>query len=91
MSDSGAYSLEFTDSARDDLKKLDRVIASRIYKKLMWLAENVEAIDHESLTGNLANYYKYRIGDYRVIYDLDWEGRIVIVAVIGHRSRVYDE
>jgi len=55
MSDSGAYSLEFTDSARDDLKKLDRVIASRIYKKLMWLAENVEAIDHESLTGNLAN------------------------------------
>ena len=42
------------------------------------------------LTGKLKGYYRYRIGDYRVIYRIDDDGRLVIVVLITHRSKAYD-
>jgi mRNA interferase RelE/StbE len=42
------------------------------------------------LTGKLKGYYRFRIGDYRVIYRVDDDGRLVIVALITHRSKAYD-
>ena len=33
--------------------------------------------------------YKIRVGDYRIVLDVDWEGRILYVLTVGHRSTVY--
>jgi mRNA interferase RelE/StbE len=64
---------------------------SRIIKKIDWLAENFDAIDPLGLTGNLAGFYKLRVGDYRLIYEpIDTETQIIIVR-IGHRSEIYDK
>lgn len=41
------------------------------------------------LVGDLNGYYKYRVGDYRIVYSFDSEK--VIVLTIAHRSAVYDE
>ena len=91
MTDSKGYALEFTEPAQDDLRQLDTKTGKRIFKKLTWLATNAENVNHTALTGQWAGYYRWRIGDYRAIYELDADGRILIVAVIGHRREVYDE
>ncbi len=43
----------------------------------------------KSLTGKLKGRYRYRIGDYRVIYRIDDDGRLVIIALIVHRGKAY--
>jgi mRNA interferase RelE/StbE len=91
MTESNAYRLEFTEAAQDDLRKLDAKIGRRIFKKLQWLAANAEEVSHFALTGQWSGFYRYRIGDYRAIYELDTNGQLLIVAVIGHRREVYDE
>jgi len=91
MPDNQGYTLEVTADAKEDLRNLDKKNAVRIVKKLRWLAENVLQVKHEALTGQWAGYYRWRIGDYRAIYELDHEGRILIVAIIGHRREIYDE
>jgi mRNA interferase RelE/StbE len=42
------------------------------------------------LKGELSGYYRYRVGDYRVIYEIDEDSNIVTVVFIQHRSRVYE-
>jgi mRNA interferase RelE/StbE len=42
------------------------------------------------LKGELSGYYRYRVGDYRVIYEIDEHSRVVKVVFIEHRSRVYE-
>ncbi len=85
------YVLQITPAAKADLQKIDRKNAERIVKKLRWLAVNVEDVNHAALTGQWTGYYRYRIGDYRAIYELDTDGHILLVAIIGHRREVYDE
>lgn len=91
MPDNQPYTLEITPEVRDDLRRIDKTNSERIIKKLRWLAENATEVNHEALKGQWTGYYRWRIGDYRAIYELDHPGRILIVAVIGHRREVYDE
>jgi mRNA interferase RelE/StbE len=91
MSDEQSYRLELTPEAKEDLRKIDKTNAERIVKKLRWLAENAAQVNHEALTGQWSGYYRWRIGDYRAIYQLDHAGRVLLAAVIGHRREVYDE
>ena len=62
------YQVLFLEDAERDLKQLDLTIAKRIYKRIQWLADNFEHIQPESLTGEWARFFKFRVGDYRVIY-----------------------
>jgi mRNA interferase RelE/StbE len=66
-----SYELELRPEVKDDFKQLDKVIATRVLKKLQWLSEQGEQVEHQSLAANLAGFYKLRIGDYRVIYKLE--------------------
>jgi len=68
---------------------LDRPVASRIYRKLVWLADNFERIRPEPLKAELVHYFKLRAGDYRAIYEVVHDSRVIIVLRIGHRSEVY--
>lgn len=86
------YQLFITDRARDNLKKINRKTADRIVTKMEWVAENVHHVLHYALKGKeWDGYFRWRIGNYRAIYALDHEGRLVILAVVRHRSKVYDK
>jgi len=76
-------------SALDDLKRLDKPVARRVLARLDWLVANFEAISPETLTGDLAGLHKFRIGDYRVIYQLLTEENVLLVHAVGHRRDVY--
>jgi mRNA interferase RelE/StbE len=86
-----SYRLEFADDALNGLKKLDKSVAKRILKKVSWLADNADTVPHIALTGRWSDYFKLRVGDYRVIYSLDQNGRLIIVMVVGHRREIYDD
>lgn len=56
--------------------------------KLQWLAENVDTIRHETLTGPWKGVFKLRVGAWRALYTREANGRMV-VHFVRHRREVY--
>ena len=83
------YRVEFVPQAESDLAHLSRPIAQRVLKRLRWLAENLDAISPEPLSGQWRGVFKLRVGDYRVLYTFDEAKQEIIVHLVGHRSDVY--
>lgn len=87
-----AWAVEFDPDAVRDLKKLDKQVQSRI---LGFLRERVSLLDNprqlgEPLAGaKLGNYWKYRVGDWRLICDLEDRRIVVRVLRVGNRREVY--
>ncbi|MBI5029527.1 MAG: type II toxin-antitoxin system RelE/ParE family toxin [Chloroflexi bacterium] len=79
------------DEAERDLKQLDKSVAKRIYKRLRWLEENFERIVPEPLSGPLSDSYKFRVGDYRVLYDIVRKDKVLLIHRVRHRRDVYKE
>jgi mRNA interferase RelE/StbE len=87
-----AFEVEFDPDALKELKKLDRPIQQRL---VGFLRQRVAQLDNpreigEALSGaRLGNYWKYRVGDWRIICDIQ-DARIVVrVLRIGNRREVY--
>ena len=84
--------IEFDPGALDDLKKLDRPVQQRL---VGFLRQRVATLDNprsigEALSGaRLGNYWKYRVGDWRIICELQDERIVVRVLRIGNRRDVY--
>ena len=86
-----AWTIEVTETAKKSLGKLDRATAKRIRDFLrLRLAEldNPRQLG-KPLHGSFDNYWSYRVGDYRILCDLQDNKLIVLVVEIGHRSDVY--
>lgn len=83
------YDVRILDEPAAEMARLDKVTSARILKKVKWLAENVEQIRPERLRGDLADFMKLRVGDYRVLYEILPEENSLIVHKVGHRSEVY--
>jgi mRNA interferase RelE/StbE len=84
-----SYSVSFESESIADLDNLDQVVRLRILNKIEWLSVNFERITPISLTGQWSGFYKLRVGDYRVIYELDVEKQLIIIIRIGHRREIY--
>ena len=69
------------------LKKQDRYIENRLRKGLEKLKTKNPFHYLEHFVGQ--DYYKYRIGDYRALIDIDFKNKILKVQVLDHRSRIY--
>ena len=83
------YSVEFTSSARKDLKKLD-IYTQKII--LLWLNKHLEGCANprvygKPLAANRAGQWRYRIGDYRVIAKIEDSILKVLVIAVGHRKK----
>ena len=87
-----AWRIEFDDSSRKTLKKLDAQIAIRITK---FLRERVAPLENPRLIGEalqgskLGEFWKYRVGDYRIIARIEDEAVRILVVRIGNRREVY--
>ncbi len=87
-----AWRVEFDAGAKRDLEKVDKTIALRITK---FLRERVGQLDDprsigEALKGSrLGDFWRYRVGDYRIICDLQNQRLLVLVLRIGHRREIY--
>jgi mRNA interferase RelE/StbE len=83
------YHIRILPAAARELARLDKSVGTRIVRRLRWLAENLENIRPEPLSGDLARLFKLRVGDYRVIYEIFSKEMVIIVHSIAHRRDVY--
>ncbi|ACX96453.1 type II toxin-antitoxin system RelE family toxin [Halothiobacillus neapolitanus] len=87
-----AWQIEFDDASKKDLAKLDKQIARRITE---FLRERVTVLDDprsigEALKGSkLGAFWKYRVGDYRIIASIEDGALRILVVKIGNRKDVY--
>jgi mRNA interferase RelE/StbE len=87
-----AYRVEFDPEALKDLKKLDKPIQQRLLgflKTRVAVLENPRDIGEALAGARLGNYWKYRVGDWRIICDIQDDRIIVRVLRIGNRRDVY--
>lgn len=86
-----AWRIDYADSAKSQLRKMDRQTARRIVD---YMDERVARLDDprslgKALSGPLGAFWRYRVGDVRVICDIQDGALRVLVVRIGHRKEVY--
>lgn len=78
--------------AQKDLRSLDKKIAQRIVLKVQSYTNATDPlVEAKRLSGALNGLFRYRVGDYRVIFELDVTGVLTILTIlrIKHRKDVY--
>jgi len=85
------YHLDFTECGKDSIKSLDKNIQQRVFDKLKWFIQNISNITPLPLKSNLSGLYKLRVGDYRIIYEINLTDKVVTVHKVGHRKEIYKQ
>ena len=81
-----AYTIKWHPKTQKFLRKCDTIVSSRIVKK-------VDSIKDDPLI--YVKYYadfkmsKLRVGDWRVLMDIDTKNRVIEILLIGHRGQIY--
>ena len=85
------YSIEFLKEAVEELNNIDLIWQKRILNKIKILSINPESLSNniKKLKGKYREYYRLRIGDYRVIYSQENDRFVIIIIRIGHRKEIY--
>jgi mRNA interferase RelE/StbE len=85
------YELKFLGKAVQNLKKIDFPHQKIIKEKLLILAGNPEILKNniKKLAGTKEDYHRFRVGNYRIIYEKRDNDLIILIIRIGHRGEVY--
>ncbi|MEY0026884.1 type II toxin-antitoxin system RelE/ParE family toxin [Providencia rettgeri] len=86
------WTINYSERALKSLRKMDKQNAPRI---IDFMELRIAALDDprqsgKSLKGELGEFWRYRIGDYRVLCEIKDDELIILAATIGHRKEVYD-
>ncbi len=87
-----AWTIELTSTATGQLAKLDKPIAQRLRK---FLQQRIAPMENPRVIGQalhgktLGEFWKYRVGDYRIITRIEDDRLLVLVIEIGHRRQIY--
>jgi mRNA interferase RelE/StbE len=85
------YEVLFHPDAQKFYAKADKALAKKIARCLQQLEQDPRSHPNiKSLKGEYSGLYRYRIGDYRVIYSVEDEIVKVFIIVIAHRSQAYE-
>jgi mRNA interferase RelE/StbE len=87
------WKVEFDNRARKELRKADPQTQVRILK---WMRETLATNKDPrrtgtSLKGRMKGLWRYRLGDYRIICQIQDENSLILVVRIGHRRDIYDD
>lgn len=87
------YKIEYTVTAIKDLDILSQDLRSRILKKVKYYSELPDPFKQaKRLQGELNEFYRFRVGDYRVVFRPDAESNVLVILVVlrvAHRKEVY--
>ena len=86
------WKIEWDDRARKELRKLDSFVQKEIlsYLRLRVMASNNPRLFGQSLSGNKAGLWRYRVGNYRIICKIEDDTPIIFVIGVGHRKEIYE-
>jgi mRNA interferase RelE/StbE len=85
------YSLRFTHEALKDLKKFDPMIRKML---LSWIDKNLSQLENprtlgKPLKGKLKEFWRYRVGDYRLLCAIEDQVLVLLVITVRHRKEAY--
>jgi mRNA interferase RelE/StbE len=85
------WTLRISETAKRQLKKLDRSTAQTLlrYMNRLLLEDEHPTQRGKALTANLTGLWRYRVGDYRLVCDIQDGELVVLLLRIGHRREVY--
>jgi mRNA interferase RelE/StbE len=87
-----AWQIEFDESAKKELAKLDRQVASRLVeflKNRVLNQRDPRSVGQAQRGSTLGEFWKYRVGDFRIIASIQDDRMIVLVLRVGNRSDIY--
>jgi len=82
------YRIEVTPAARRDLSKLPKDILRRIDSHIIALTEDPFPSGAKKLQGS-EDFFRIRVGDYRIIYTVERQRLVILLIRIGHRRSIY--
>jgi mRNA interferase RelE/StbE len=83
------YKVVYFDSVEEDLEKLDKSTVKKVLNRIeTYLAQDPHGLG-KPLKGEFQGYWRYRWGDYRVIYKISEREILILVLRIGNRKDVY--
>lgn len=85
------YRVRFTEAAKKELKKLDKPTAALI---MAWIKKNLEGCANprrhgKGPTANRSGQWRYRVGAYRLIAEIQDDEIIILILNVGHRRDIY--
>jgi mRNA interferase RelE/StbE len=83
-----SYRIEFAASAEKDLRRLDQALIANILRRVGALEDDPVPRQSQKLRGT-ERTYRLRVGDYRIVYELDLDARTIVVYYIRHRREAY--
>jgi mRNA interferase RelE/StbE len=84
------YKVILSANARSFFSTSQLQIAKRLSRCFSYLEkEPYKSNNIKRLSGRFKNYYRYRVGDYRVIYRIDENHKEIIITLIKHRANIY--
>ncbi len=81
------FTIEWKEGAIRQLEKLQPLLSKRILKKVLELKENPFSKDIKRLKGEKA--FRLRVGDYRILFDIDLNKKSITILRMGHRKNIY--
>ena len=86
------WQIEFTARARKDFRKLDHHVQKRIRR---FLEERLTSIDNprsqgRALTGKWSGFWRYRVGDFRLICEIKDNALTIVLVKLAHRKDSYE-
>jgi mRNA interferase RelE/StbE len=82
------YKIEFSPTAESQFKKLPKEVQARLKHRIDSMAENPFPRGIKTLSAE-ENFYRLRIGDYRIIYQVQGKALLILILKLGHRKNVY--
>jgi len=83
------YTLSYSNQAVKSIKNAEKELQQRILKKAEELQTKPFPKDAKSITGYMEKMFRVRVGDLRIIYEVDETAKLIGVIKIDKRSRVY--
>lgn len=85
------FHVEFTENAKKQMKRMDKHTASLL---LGWVRKNLEGCvdprQHgKGLVANRTGQWRYRVGDYRIIAEIEDAKVVILIVSVGHRKDIY--
>ncbi len=83
------YEAAYSNQARKFLKSADKSLSKRFLKKIDELIEKPFIHDSKTVEGSKEKLFRVRVGDYRILYEIDYQENIIGIVKIDKRPRAY--
>lgn len=85
------YRIEFNKRVKKDFRSIKPQDVQRIKTAIAKLSENTRPVGFKNLKGQNNDYYRIRVGNYRVIYSIENDVLLIVIIRVGHRKEIYDK